>query len=172
MREARLCQGCGSEYEAWGSFEGGDPGACSSCQDKLGNLKKWKDLEQAALRWMYETAKSEGPESVAATILVMLRERANEEVELATRIASLEEERKKLRAFAAELFAEWPEECGIDGFDLQDLAVKHGLLVGERVYEPCQAEGCFCEEMHGRNDIKVGGITCYRKTPLLTGEKP
>lgn len=90
---------------------------------------------------------------------------------LRDRIHALGVEKEKLRAFAAELFAEWPEECGIDAFDLQDLAVKHGLLKGKRVYEPCQEEGCFCAAYYDWVDgWGERGVTCYRRTKLLTGE--
>ena len=70
----------------------------------------------------------------------------------------------KLRAFVLELFKDWPHEFGVDGFDLQDLAEKHGLIVPHEATEPC-GEYCACAEY---DDFPQ---TCYRKTPLLTGER-
>jgi hypothetical protein len=69
----------------------------------------------------------------------------------------------KLRAFVQELFKGWPDDLGVDGFDMQDLAEKHGLLVPTEVTAPC-GEVCSCAEY---GDFPA---TCYRKTSLLTGE--
>jgi hypothetical protein len=79
----------------------------------------------------------------------------------------LEAERDLLRAFAQAVMVEWPETYDLDGGDLQDIAVKHGLLKTLEVTEPC-GEHCFCAEYHGDFDAP-GGVTCYRRTPLLTG---
>ena len=70
---------------------------------------------------------------------------------------------EKLRAFVQELFTDWPHEFGIDGFDLQDLAEKHGLIEPREVSAPCHPEHCACAEY---DDFPQ---TCYRKTALLTG---
>lgn len=69
----------------------------------------------------------------------------------------------KLRAFVQELFKDWPDDLGVDGFDLQDLAEKHGLLVPTEALERC-GEVCSCADY---DDFPQ---TCYRKTALLTGE--
>lgn len=71
----------------------------------------------------------------------------------------------KLRAFAQDVMGDWPHECGLDGFELQDLAVKHGLLVPVEMTAPC-GEGCQCAEYYESDEL-VEGVTCYRKTELL-----
>lgn len=72
---------------------------------------------------------------------------------------------RSLRAFARDVMGEWPHECGVDGFELQDLAVKHGLLVPVKMTSPC-GEGCQCAEYYESDEL-AEGVTCYRKTELL-----
>ena len=43
----------------------------------------------------------------------------------------------RLRDFAQEIMDHWPEG-GVDGDDLQEVAVKHGLLTSTIKYEPCR----------------------------------
>lgn len=65
-----------------------------------------------------------------------------------------------LKGFAISVMGEWPD-CGeLDGFDLQVLGVKHGLLVGSIKTEPC-GEHCNCAEYA---DFPM---ECFRKTSLL-----
>ena len=78
-------------------------------------------------------------------------------------------EAKQLRAFAQGVMRYWPEGAP-DGAALQDLAEKHGLLKPETRNAPC-GEGCACAEYAGSQEWSRG-VTCYRKTPLLTGTKP
>jgi len=47
-------------------------------------------------------------------------------------------------------------ESDIDGADVQDLAVKWGLLVEEMVNEPCDGD-CVCAE------YGAFPVSCYRK---------
>lgn len=75
-----------------------------------------------------------------------------------------------LRLFAQELLAEWPDEIGIDGFDLQDLCVKHRLLTPTYPNGPC-GESCWCEGYYGNAMGSWIGAVCYRKTELLTGPR-
>lgn len=75
---------------------------------------------------------------------------------------------EKLRSFAQELFVDWPESLGLDGFDLQDMAVRHGLLVETTQFNPCREEGCSCASYYSDDEWKHG-VCCYRKTALLTG---
>ena len=75
----------------------------------------------------------------------------------------------KLRAFAVEVMAAWPEG-GIEGDDLQEIAVKHGMLAPETRFEPC-GEWCNCNSMNCLDsDDWKGGVECYRRTALLMGE--
>ena len=86
----------------------------------------------------------------------------------ATLVAHFVEENTKLRAFAVEVMEAWPEG-GIEGDDLQEIAVKHGMLAPETRFEPC-GEWCNCNSMNGLDsDDWKGGVECYRRTALLTG---
>ena len=71
-----------------------------------------------------------------------------------------------LRAFAREVLSDFPESFP-DGLDLQELAIKHGLLIGTEVKERCQPEGCHCADYHGESI--ADGVTCYRRAPMLKG---
>jgi hypothetical protein len=64
-----------------------------------------------------------------------------------------------LKAFANELISASFEGGSFDGGDIQDIAVKHGLLQVEQRTEAC-GEVCACSE-HGFP------AECYRKTDLL-----
>lgn len=64
-----------------------------------------------------------------------------------------------LRAFADELVTASYEGGSFDGCDVQDIAVRHGLLRIERRDKEC-GEACACRE-YGFP------IDCYRKTALL-----
>lgn len=68
--------------------------------------------------------------------------------------------------FARDVLADFPENFP-DGFALQDLAVKHGLLVGRTVTEPCRDEGCACAGYCGAEEM-ADGVTCYRRCTALS----
>ena len=88
--------------------------------------------------------------------------------EATTLVAHYAEENKKLRAFAVEVMSAWPDG-GIEGDDLQEIAVKHGMLAPETRFEPC-GEWCNCNSMNSLDsDDWKGGVECYRRTALLTG---
>jgi hypothetical protein len=74
---------------------------------------------------------------------------------------------KQLLAFAKDIFekSEWPQG-GIDGEDLQEIAIKHGLLIPETRFEPCDPEFCLCAEFYGEKEF-AEGITCYHKAQFL-----
>jgi hypothetical protein len=67
---------------------------------------------------------------------------------------------KKLCAFAKEVLNAG-FEGNLDGCEIQEIGVKHGLLREVKATEPCTI-GCLCEEMGV--DFPT---TCYRFTPLL-----
>jgi hypothetical protein len=77
---------------------------------------------------------------------------------------------QQLRKFAQAMFAaaDWPEGGDIDGFTFQDIAVECGLLRFEKRYEPC-GDRCHCAGYYGTSEM-AHGVTCYRKTALLTGD--
>ena len=85
-------------------------------------------------------------------------------------IGRLKAENKKLRAFAREVMEAWPDG-GIEGDDLQEIAHRHGMLAPETLFEPC-GEWCKCNRMNGLDsDDWKGGVECYRRTALLTGNR-
>ncbi len=75
---------------------------------------------------------------------------------------------ERLRAFAKDVMGDWPEGGGFDGLELQEMAVKHGLLEETTQHKPCVEEGCFCASMCTPEEFE-GGVTCYRRTALLKG---
>jgi hypothetical protein len=76
----------------------------------------------------------------------------------------------KLRAFAQEILKGWPEGGDVDGFTLQDLAVKYDLLrkCDPPPKQPC-GEHCSCAEYHPAGDFERGAVVCFRRTPVLNG---
>ena len=70
----------------------------------------------------------------------------------------------RLLAFAREILSAWPEG-GIDGGDLQDIAVEHGLLVPETRHAHC-AEECPCA-LSATEEEFAGGVVCYRRAEWL-----
>lgn len=66
-----------------------------------------------------------------------------------------------LRAFAQDILAGWPHG-GIDGGDLQTIAVRYGLLEAVTMSRPC---GEYCDCALSADFPTV----CYRKTWLLNG---
>lgn len=77
---------------------------------------------------------------------------------------------KALRAFAQDIMGEWPSD--LDGGSIQELAVKHGLLMETYPTKRCCDEGCRCAEYCDETDFAGGHVICYRKTPALTGIEP
>lgn len=72
-----------------------------------------------------------------------------------------------LRAFAAEMMGDWPDNGDVDGFELQEAAIRCGLLarVTPDPTEPC-GENCGCAEVNGPEDWACG-VICYRPTDAL-----
>lgn len=83
----------------------------------------------------------------------------------AAEIERLRAENETLLAFARDIMKAWPEG-GIDGFELQDVATAHGLLVSELRHDYC-GEDCDCAEYYTRAGM-ADGVTCYRRGPLLS----
>ena len=71
---------------------------------------------------------------------------------------------EKLRAFAQAVIGQNGFD-DLDGSDLQELSVKHGLLEPIEMTAPCSEDACSCYECGA--DFPT---TCYRKTRLLKGE--
>ena len=79
--------------------------------------------------------------------------------DLPSRVKAAVAERGQLKAFAVEMINASFEGGSFDGGDIQDIAVKHGLLRIEQREDEC-GEGCACREYGFPAE-------CYRKTPIL-----
>ena len=78
-------------------------------------------------------------------------------------IERLDAENAALKAFAHGILKDWPD-CSCDGFDIQELGQKTGVLVGTEVTESC-GEGCNCAEYDGFP------LNCYRVAEFIKGEE-
>ena len=76
-----------------------------------------------------------------------------------------EENTKLLASFALEFLKDFPDLMSVDGFEIQDLAVKHKLLIPRTVYSPC-GDDCNCSEYHDRDEWPEG-VTCYHVAEWL-----
>lgn len=65
-----------------------------------------------------------------------------------------------LRLFAGEVMGDWPDVGGLDGFDMQAIGEKTGLLRRETRQAPC-SEQCACVEFDS------GEVECWRVEPVL-----
>lgn len=79
-----------------------------------------------------------------------------------SRPADLETER--LRDFARDVMSAWPHG-DLDGGDLQDAAIKHGLLQPEQRTDRC-GEVCYCADCLLPDEM-AAGFTCYRRVEWL-----
>lgn len=61
--------------------------------------------------------------------------------------------------FTRALMDAWPEPAGenLDGFELQEIAARFGILRIDKRKTPC-SEWCNCVEYHGADEI----VDCYR----------
>ena len=84
---------------------------------------------------------------------------------LAEDIARLTAESAALKLFALDVLKAWPLG-DVDGGDLQEMAVKHGLLVPEKRTAVCSEEGCNCAEYYSAEEW-AEGVTCYRRAEWL-----
>ena len=64
------------------------------------------------------------------------------------------------KGFALDILHGWPDVGNFDGFDIEELALKHKLLEPIEVNQPC-AEECACAEYYSTEEFKEG-ITCNR----------
>lgn len=75
------------------------------------------------------------------------------------------EQIESLAGFALDMLDEWPELNSIDGFEIQDIAEKHKLLIPRTVTEPC-GETCVCAECYTDEEMQRG-TTCYHMADWL-----
>ena len=78
--------------------------------------------------------------------------------------AAMQAELAQLRGFAVDVMGAWPDG-DIDGSDLQDMAVEHGLLTAATVHQPC-AGPCSCVDYVSDEQFDAG-VECYRKSQVL-----
>lgn len=55
------------------------------------------------------------------------------------------------KGFGMEVFRDWPDVGELDGFDLQELGYKHGILRKVQRTTPC-GPGCNCDEYAGSGE--------------------
>lgn len=81
-----------------------------------------------------------------------------------------------LVGFCEAIMEYWPEGAP-DGGDLQDMAIKHGLLREETRHAFCDADedadagACACREICDIHDLKRG-FTCCTRVPLTPPSAP
>jgi len=76
------------------------------------------------------------------------------------------EQIESLAGFAREILDNWPDDWGSwDGYQLQDLAEKHKILIPRTVTEPC-GDNCNCAECYTYEEMKKG-VTCYHVADWL-----
>ena len=81
---------------------------------------------------------------------------------LRAQLAEVTAERDALRIFVGGAMQGWPDAADMDGFGIQELAEKAGLLAPEPRVAPCN-EHCACAEVIGEGEKTI----CYRITPVL-----
>ena len=76
---------------------------------------------------------------------------------------------ENLRGFVREIMENWPMG-DVDGVELQDLAIKYGLikLNDPPPGKPCGDE-CLCADYFNFGEFANGDVECYEKTELLLG---
>lgn len=88
-----------------------------------------------------------------------MRDRKNSIVDLQQRLTVAEQLSENLSGFSKEMIDAAFEGGSLDGAEIQDIAVKHGLLKIENRTEEC-GEVCACREFGFPSE-------CYRKTDLI-----
>ncbi len=134
-----------------------EPGVCI-----LGNVRAGDAV--SALQNLLESAE----EQSHRVMMAQNKKLYADAMEFGRRALFLSNENGNLRAFAVEVMTAWPDG-GIEGDDLQEIAVKHGMLAPETRFEPC-GDGCKCTDYLDSADWQRG-VTCYRRTALLNGEE-
>jgi hypothetical protein len=79
---------------------------------------------------------------------------------LLAELDALRADAANLRGFAHAVMGTWPDVGGLDGFDLQELGVKFGLLEKKDRIAPCREETCNCAE------YETGPVECFVLTSL------
>jgi len=117
-----------------------------------------------------DRASMSGYEEYSARLDAAASERVADFAKLAdAQIAELERECNSLRDFANGVMESWPHG-DVDGYDLERMAVDHGLLAlkDPKPTEPC-GDNCACSGYPSPEEWEEG-IDCYVRTPLLKGD--
>ena len=79
------------------------------------------------------------------------------------------DDKRNLRGFVREIMENWPLG-DIEGGELQDLAIKYGLikLKDPPPDKPC-GEECTCADDYDQKEFADGKVECYERTELLRG---
>ena len=79
---------------------------------------------------------------------------------LCERVAELEQREARLLWVAGAVIGDWPESCGIEECDTQDVLLEAGLLVPSVISEDDMKEDWAVDQGFAIGD------SCYRTTPL------
>lgn len=77
-----------------------------------------------------------------------------------------DEQIESMKNFIFAVMEDWQEGGGIEGYDLQEIAEKHGILIPHTVYAPC-GDYCNCVECYNDDEFR-GGVPCYTFPDWLT----
>ncbi len=74
---------------------------------------------------------------------------------------------KNMESFIKEIMQH--RESGVDGGDLQDIAVNHGILVENNPTKSCLSETneCQCVEYYSETEFERGEVRCFRLAEFL-----
>lgn len=79
------------------------------------------------------------------------------------------DQQAKLKRFAIDIVS---FRMGIDGGDVQDIAVNNGILIPTVVHTPCgDGDHCSCAECCDDSEF-AAGVTCYRLAEWVKQPKP
>ena len=141
-------------------------GVPAAAKQELAELiSGWMDKHVDLSSWVVFVGKSRECVLTAADIADHAGETMSEQTD---QNIEQPEELARLRSFALDVMETWPRG-DLEGGELQDLAVKHGLLVPETRYAPC-GEECFCAEDVFVEDFE-DGVICYRRAALLVADE-
>lgn len=160
-----FCKSTDVDPKGWMNGRGQTGPACNDCGGSAETIElwqaatttrvcvpdEWRNAMQRVLDW-FDLCNEEGD-------LVCPKE---EYAQIKKLLAAKPATPDGLISFALACLAASRAGSGLDGADIQELALEHGLIESYQATEPCDPEGCPCSE--------VGGfpIECYRNSTVLT----
>lgn len=165
-----------------------DPSAgvgCVYCDDVTGSIvarttgpgfelapRPLGEVEANARRIVACVNACEGIDTLALEIITSTGNTLRKRFETGGGISLAQLQRDQLLAFARDILGHLPDGGDLDGGDIQGMAVKHGLLIGSVVHEPCNSENsdlpCACAE-YCMADEFAEGVICYRRADWVKG---